>query len=256
MDPWLESPDVFPDLHSSLITYLGDELNAKLPEPYFARAATRVWVEEQRREPDVSVFDNGDSVPNSAGAVAVLEAGWVAVLDSPQEEPFEETYLEIRSSGDARLVTAIEVLSLANKAPGSAGRAAYRQKQREFLEAGVGLVEIDLLRGGQHSTAVSAKQLREQAGPYAYHVSIAGSVFGRQRYAAPIKLPDRLPAVPVPLLAGQSPVSVELQPLLDRAYDNRRYSRQLRYDSPCDPPLTDDQRAWAEAILRDKGMKT
>ncbi|MFO0803096.1 MAG: DUF4058 family protein [Gemmataceae bacterium] len=204
MDPWLESPDVFPDLHGTLITYLGDELNAKLPEPYFARAATRVWVEEQRREPDVSVFDRAEAAQGSGGTIAVLDAGWVAVLDSPQEEPFEENYIEIRSSGDARRVTAIEVLSLANKTAGSAGRAAYRQKQREFLEA----------------------------------------------------VNERLPVVPVPLLASQAPVNVDLQPLLDRAYDNRRYSRQLRYDDPCDPPLTAEQHAWAEAILRDKGLKT
>ena len=255
MDPWLEAPDRFPDLHNTLITYLGDELNAVLPEPFFARSATRVWVEEQRREPDVSVFDPIPSTSHTGGGAAVLEAGWVALLDSAAEEPEEETYIEIRSSGNDRLVTAIEVLSLSNKAPGSSGRTAYRQKQREFLEAGVGLVEIDLLRGGQHSTAISAKQLSAQAGPYSYHVSISGAAFGRQRFVAPIRLPDRLPIIPVPLLAGQSAVKVHLQPLLDRAYDNRRYARQVRYDEPCDPPLTAEQQLWADSILRDKGLK-
>ena len=70
MDPWLESPGVFPDLHNTLITYLGDTLNASLPEPYFARTATRVWIEDQRREPDVGVFDRDSRPPPGSVDVA------------------------------------------------------------------------------------------------------------------------------------------------------------------------------------------
>jgi hypothetical protein len=42
MDPWLEHPDIFPDVHDSLISYLRETLNATLPSPYFANIATRV----------------------------------------------------------------------------------------------------------------------------------------------------------------------------------------------------------------------
>ncbi|HET6576131.1 MAG TPA: DUF4058 family protein [Fimbriiglobus sp.] len=259
MDPWLESPAIFPDLHNTLITYLGDALNAVLPEPYFARSATRVWVEQDHpREPDVSLL--GPSVrPVRTGTVdlvaAMTAAGMIAVEDpNYHPEPFEEPFLEVRSTADDRLVTAIEVLSLANKSPGDKGREAYRQKQTEYLIEGVGLVEIDLLRGGEHTTAVPRGRLRSRAGFFDYHLCVSGAVLGRQHFVAPIRLADRLPTLSVPLDRDAEPVTVDLQPLLDRCYDNRRYARQVRYTQPPDPPLTDEQRTWAEGILRQKGL--
>ena len=259
MDPWLEGPAIFPDLHGTFITYLGDALNAVLPEPYFARSATRVWVEdEQRREPDVSVFDLPPGRRSPAGreglAAAMRATGMIEVAGPAGPDPFEEAYLEVRSSADDRLVTAVEVLSLANKSPGDKGREAYREKQREFLGSGVGLVEIDLLRGGRHTTAVSRGRLRAKAGLFAYHVCVSAAQFGRQRFVAPIRLPDHLPMISVPLDADVAPVPIDLQPLLDRCYDNRKYARQVRYGQPPDPPLTPDQAAWAAELLRTKGV--
>ena len=55
MDPFLEHPSIFPDLHDSLITYLRDELNARLPPPYFAGIAARVWVEQSGRSIELDV---------------------------------------------------------------------------------------------------------------------------------------------------------------------------------------------------------
>lgn len=60
MDPWLEAPGRFPDVHDVLITYIREAVNAALPAPYFARSATRVWVEDDDiREPNVSLIDPG-----------------------------------------------------------------------------------------------------------------------------------------------------------------------------------------------------
>lgn len=55
-------------------------------------------------------------------------------------------------SGD-RVITAIEVLSPSNKAPGE-GQTLYRRKQGERAEGKVSLVEIDLLRGGERVLAI------------------------------------------------------------------------------------------------------
>ena len=73
-------------------------------------------------------------------------------------------------------------------------------------------------------------------------------------FAAPIKLADRLPAFGVPLVAGEAPVAVDLQPLLDRANDTGRYAADVRYSRACSPPLAPDQQAWAEGVLRAKGI--
>jgi len=258
MDPWLEKPARFSDVHNSLVTYFADDLSAVLPEPYIARGATRVWLDQQRREPDEGTYDPSNiSVEGDANvAQAMRQAGLIAVADE-EDERFEEPYLEVRTTTDDRLVTTIEFVSPANKSPGDHGRDSYRQKQAEYLAAGVGLVEIDLLSGGQHATAVSLASLRLKAPRFAYHVCVSGIAVGKHRYVSAIHLEDRLPTVVVPLDAGVEPVRVELQPLLDRFYDVRKCGRQLRYDQPAEPPLTLDQQAWAEGVLRARGaLKT
>jgi hypothetical protein len=165
-------------------------------------------------------------------------------------EPVEEKYVEIRTTAGDRLVTAIEILSRSNKTPGDDARGAYRQKQTEFRTHRVNLVEIDLLRGGAHTTAIPLGQLRQRASAFDYHVcvSVAGHYF-----IAPIRLADRLPTFAVPLEGDAGPVSLDLQPLIDRAYDTGRYDATM-YQDPPDPPLTPEQQAWAEAILREKGL--
>jgi hypothetical protein len=54
--------------------------------------------------------------------------------------------VEIRDVASNQLVTSIEILSPVNKR--EPGLAAYRQKRQQLYQAGVHLLEIDLLRRG------------------------------------------------------------------------------------------------------------
>src|SRR5262245_35339162 len=76
MDPFLEDPKIFPNLHQGLIFCLGENLQGRLPEPYYAATGQREWLEIGRRyvEPDVQLHrPNGDAPPRSGstGGVAV-----------------------------------------------------------------------------------------------------------------------------------------------------------------------------------------
>jgi Protein of unknown function (DUF4058) len=266
MDPWLEGPGVFPDLHDRFITHLSEALNALLPAPYFAAIANRVWVEmtERRVEPDVNVLKPPGSIgrptvddAEGEAAIALLpELGLLTIAaDGLPDEPMEEAYLEIHAApGGEHLVTAVEVLSLSNKAVGSDGRAAYRQKQHEMRESGVNLVEIDLLRGGRHTTLVPEAGLRQAAGVFDYHACITLAARPREFRVARVRLADQLPRLPIPLLSDAPPVVIDLQPVLERCYDSGLYARRVHYDRPCEPPLTPEQQSWAEGILRAKGL--
>ena len=65
-----------------------------------------------------------------------------------------ETFIEVIDLGSGkRVVTVVEVLSLANKLPGDS-QQKYRQKQEELRAGGVSLVEIDLLRAGRRRLGV------------------------------------------------------------------------------------------------------
>ena len=248
MDPWLEDPAIFPDLPDALIIYLRDAINAQLPEPYVASAATRVWIDDgELREPDV--FPTGPNArPNFADTVQLYDVPGLMVI-APEALPVEVRYVEIRSTHGDRLVTSLEVLSPSNKAPGGKGREQYLDEQGRCRVAGVALVEIDLLRDGRHTTAVDYDQLARRAPNFCYHVCASGRAVLNHYIVAAVSLADRLPRVPIPLDRGVPPIFVELQPLLDRAYDNSRYARKARYGEPPRPPLNTAEQAWADDIL-------
>jgi hypothetical protein len=254
MDPWLESPGVFPDIHDAMIFLIREALNATLPPSFRARGANRIWLTEERhRVPDVSFVRTPNWNRPENGVVAIEPYTRVGMLDVEvtfSAEPIEEKYVEILSTAGDRLVTAVEVLSRSNKTPGDDARGAYRQKQNELRTHRINLVEIDLLRGGLHTTAIPLGQLRQRAGMFDYHacVTVAGHYL-----IAPFRLAERLPTIAIPLEGGFGPVSLELQPLLDRAYDTGRYDATTYSDQP-DPPLTPEQQTWAEGILREKGL--
>ena len=151
MDPFLEHPHFFAGLHGAMHTYIREALQARLPEPYFAEINERVWIETSARyvEPDTTVIQGVDVVRSETGGVAVAARTQPLVFEVTDDER-TEMEVEIRTRRDdegERLVTVIEVLSLANKTPGEKGRDLYLEKQREVLGSPVHLVEIDLLRG-------------------------------------------------------------------------------------------------------------
>src|SRR5438445_2833332 len=174
MDPFLENPGIFPDLHDSLIVYLKAALKPVLPEAYYAATRDRVWIEVSKRyiDPDIHIGrrNGGTMSAKPDGGIAVAVGVEPVVIRVPKEE-HREVFLEIYSTRgeDRRLVTCVEILSPANKTPGEHWHELYSQKQQELLATKTHLVEIDLLRAGEHATAVPPAGL-EQAGPLDYHV--------------------------------------------------------------------------------------
>ncbi len=261
MDPWLESLLFFGGLHSSMIFLIKAALQARLPEPYYADTDDRVWIDYSLRyvEPDVNVLRRPLPTPRANGGAACVTRSQPIVVQQilVANDETRETFVNVYTRRDdtERLVTSIEILSPANKAPGGQGRLQYEKKQLEVLESPTHLVEIDLLRGGRHATAVTHDRLRERAGDYDYHVCV-NQFDRRDEYLIyPFRLPDRLPEIAVPLLPDDGAVPLDLQVLLDQAYDVGPYRRRLDYaEMQPVPPLTPEQHEWAVQILRAKGL--
>src|SRR4051794_1058938 len=158
MDPYLEAPDIWPDLHDALAGEIRNELNQSLPAPYYARLEVR---------PEVGIVEEGRTRQRIVPDVTVVSrphrrsiAGEIAVLDRPRRdisrsleltvrfEPIRHHFVEIRDSMRGhKLITLIEILNPSNKRPGP-DREAYRDKQREVLGSDASLIELDLLRSG------------------------------------------------------------------------------------------------------------
>ena len=205
MNPYLEAG--WGDVHTMLIGYIRDALSAELPPDLAARGGAHYSRKRSKkrkarsRRVDVAVVESWREgfppVWEPGGGAASL----VTLVDQPLvflEDAEPERSIEIRDSA-GRLITVIEVLSPANKRE---GWAEYRSRQRDFLSAGVALVEIDLIRGGWHTAAIGSDHL-PPAGGTRYLVCLARPQPGirrREVYLAPLR--QRLPVIRVPLRLG------------------------------------------------------
>jgi hypothetical protein len=257
MDPFLEHPDIFPDFHDRFITHVSESIQSRLPPPYVAALGRRAWIEVSERfiGPDVQVV-RPEIAPVEFGggsAVAVAspprtEALVVHVPHDERHEPFVEIYLG--RGAERRLVTSIELLSLSNKTPGEHGRDLYLRKQREVLDSKVHLVEIDLLRAGEYTSAVPRHRLAKVAGEFEYLVSIHHFDNFEDYFVYPIRLNEPLPEIAIPLLPGDAPVPLDLQTVFQRTYDAGPYRREIDYrqDTP-EPPLGPPWQSWLQKVL-------
>jgi hypothetical protein len=256
MDPYLEP--FWGDVHARLIIYACDQLQSLLPRNLRARVEERVFVDapqtgERDVYPDVRVVERG-----RGPTVTVAPPGEVVVAQplilQLADEPVTETFIEIIDVGSGRrVVTVVEVLSPANKRPGP-GRDLYLKKQGELLAGQVSLVEIDLLRAGQSVLSVAPRRIPpSHRTPYRLVVRRGWLPLQAEVYAVPLR--QRLPAIRVPLRQTDADVPLDLQPLLDRCYDNGGYQDDLDYEAEPDPALPPDDAAWADALLREKGRR-
>ena len=91
MDPYLEHPEIFPDFHDRLVTYLSDALQPYLPEPYYSAIGRRAWIEvsEPYIDPDVNVIQPRQEPGTSRSGTAVIDSPAIAqplVIHVPHDE--------------------------------------------------------------------------------------------------------------------------------------------------------------------------
>ncbi len=245
MDPYLEDATIWSDFHLTFLIALRAALNAALPAPYVARADRHVWVDSPgteprlRGRPDSYVADPLDAPPASE-AVTTLAAPVAAALPYPARKG--QPFLKIVDARNHRVVTAVELLSPANKAPGR-DRDAYLNKRADYLATQVNLVEMDLLRSGTRPPVVGAVPRAD------YYIVVCRHYDLPRAGVWPITVRDPLPSIPIPLNPDVEPPLVPLRPSLDRAYDEAGYEREIDYAQPPTPPLSPPDAAWAAALL-------
>ncbi len=262
MDPYLESSRFWRGVHQSFIYCCNRALNKALPSEFVARMDERLYIEGPERVivPDVAVLPRADSVPAvQAGGTAVLSRPQIDTADIPDTvfdypEEITESFITITPARQPdHIITAIEVLSPKNKQSG-AGRRSYQQKQYDFFESGVHLLEIDLLRGGAHTVAVSQERLRARYGTWDYLICLSRADRRFEYDVWRLTLRDRLPRVLIPLLEGYPDVTLDLQEALDRTYEEGAFDRSLNYRTTPVPPLIEDDSVWADSLLQAKGL--
>jgi hypothetical protein len=254
MDPYLERSEIWADFHDSLIIYIRETLQPLIRPKYVALAQDRLFVVESDRPiyPDVAVIETSSHRRERSGATALV-ADQPIVMEISREE-FREPFIQIiEPAAGNRVVTAIEVLSPDNKAPG-AGRVSYTQKREEFWAARTHLIEIDLLRNGLRTVRISDQQFNEAiqdsrvAQPWRYLVAVSRA-FPSRHELYPFGLQQRLPYIDVPLTPGDSDVVLNLQAAFERTWDAGPYPELLRYEAPPPAPLSDEETAFCRRTV-------
>lgn len=255
MDPYLEKRTLWPDFHQRLITYISEQLQPQIRPRYNARIEERIHLIHPPQDyyPDVSIIRRPRQEPRTSATSTP------AIADEPYlikvlETEFREPYIEIVYLPTGDVVTTIELLSPINKT--GEGWQRYRQKQHQLLNSTTSLVEIDLLRFGEHTVAVPEQRMRGVT-RWRYLVSVhrTGQYGEFEVYFIPLNA--RLPRCRIPLRMPDADAVLDLPAVFNRTYEVSGYEDFIDYNElPPGPPLSDEEIDWLDALLQEKGVRT
>jgi hypothetical protein len=231
MDPYLESPVIWPDVHHNLISEIRAALISKLRPHFVARVELRVYISDD----------------NDPGRVALLPdfGAGTRLID----EEIEEAFLKILHVESEALVTLIEVLSPANKIRGSRGRASFMAKRQEIMNTDIHWVEIDLLRAGVPSVTDPPLPRSD------YRVLVSRADERTRTRFWPIGVREPLPVIAIPLRDKDPEVPLDLGAVFRTVYDRAAYDVSVDYRKEPQPPLEGDDAKWAKQLLRGRHEK-
>jgi hypothetical protein len=252
MDPYLEAPELWPDAHDRLSNIVAELLAPQIAPKYVAELNTRIVIERAWDEvdwaravvPDITLQQRLPAQHHALDAdTAVAIAPAPLRLHLPIGTPMRQVTVYLRRQSDKRLVGVIEMLSPANKRPGK-DREDYLDKRSHYLDTGVHLIEIDLLRQWPRLPFVEVAP----ACDYLIMVSPADRRPECDVWALSVRQP--LPLIPVPLLRSDSPAMLDLGLALRTAYVRARYDLRINYQQPPLPPLRGEDAAWARQQIQ------
>lgn len=248
MDPFLEELSGWPDVHASLLPGIREQLAPLVAPQYYVRIEERIYLTDPEADPgyrslvpDVIVKRQpgpGEAPRARQGAGAITAP---VVIEEILDPEIHDRYIEIREARSHEIVTAIELLSPANKVVGSRGRQALEDKRAQLLQGGASWLEIDLLRAGERGPQLSGRS------DYCVRLQRAGQ---RGALVWFVGLRDPLSTVAVPLRPPHEDVPLDLQKVLSETYDRARYADSTDYTRPVPPPpLSVTDAAWVKRTV-------
>ncbi|NCJ07518.1 DUF4058 family protein [Synechococcales cyanobacterium C] len=238
MNPYLERPDLWTEVHAWLIVELARYLNPMVQPKYRAAVEQRVYTDLLLIGiPDVTVFKGRSGQGPDVTTATVSQP---VKVNLPMPEEVKETYLEIRQVGTGQVVTVIEVLSPKNKRSGE-GRNQYNAKRLKILESQSHLVEIDLLRAG-NPMPMSGHLSSD------YRILVSRAHDRPEAELYPFNLRQPIPRLPLPLQAGDEEPVMDLKLLLQEIYEAAALDGVIDYNQQPTPPLSAADVEWMQTL--------
>ena len=248
MDPYLEHPTIWPDVHNSLITAIRDAIAPQVAPKYYVGLERRAYLLTPEDvvfigRPDIAIVPrsprlNPYETPVSSGGAssAVMDVGLM------MDDQIEQSYLEVREVKTGLLVTVLEILSPVNKLHVD-GRKQYEEKRKHILKSRTNFIEIDLLRAGEPMATLGGPD----PGGYQILVSRGWKRPKAKLYAFGVQAP--IPIVPLPLLPEDGEPEIDLNTILHDVYQRARFDLRLDYQVPPVPPLEEPDAEWSRRLI-------
>ncbi|MGI2904599.1 DUF4058 family protein [Tolypothrix sp. VBCCA 56010] len=250
MNPYLENPVFWSEVHHRLIAIIADEIEPNIPSQYRVAIEQRTYLSDEEHSilvgiPDVTIFSQQSNQKEHSSTVQATQVSTTdgVTVTIPIPENVTESYLEIREIDTGFVVTTIEILSPKNKQAGE-GRKVYERKRKQVLASLTHLVEIDLLRSGRQMSLLGEVPATD------YRIVVSQSETRPQAKLYGFSVREKIPTFVLPLQSGDRKVILDLQPLLNRIYARARFYLTIDYNQEPIPPLKAEDKAWADTLLQ------
>lgn len=250
MDPYLEG-EMWQEFHETLASAIRQQIMPHLKPKYVALLAKRYVMDRPTlgiiQPPDRVVYPDvhvvrppGSFAPLRVRGDSTTLMEPTVILPSLTLDEVPLLTVEIRDVAQRRLVTVIEILSPVNKR--GDGAREYATRRTELLQTDTHLLEIDLLCQGQRI------QLQGQPPPAPYYIYLSRADRRPYTLVYALSLRNPLPRIPVPLLAPDPDVVLDLQSALDACFELVGYENLLDYSALPPSGHTAEDLTWIETI--------
>jgi hypothetical protein len=252
MNPYLENPDLWSEVHSRLIVNLADTLGLQLRPNYRVAVEKRTYLDASTTAaigtPDVAIVSNPSQENKSSSNTVILNPSNPVIVRLLMPEEVTERYLEIREIATGKVITVIEILSPKNKRTGI-GRDTYLKKRLEILASLTHLVEIDLLRRGQPIDSLDNLPSKD------YRILVSRSEHRPLATLFNLTVQESIPTFSLPLQPNVQEPLIDLKQLLIELYEKGGFDLAIDYHSPPIPPLDKTNDLWLNNLLKEKKLR-
>lgn len=211
MDPYLEDSTLWPNFRRHLLASLRDVIVPSLGVEYRIRGESRNFISE------------------------------FILFTTVERHGHEEEFLEIRSRVNRKLITLIDVTSIATRTT-TAGREAYLATRRAALEEQAAYVEIDLITQGKPILDFDRSGLPQH--DHTITVTRTATPDRYEIYTAGVR--KRLPKFKLPLASDDRDMVLDLQAIFANAYAAGAFELLVNYQRalPAEVKLNAADRDW------------
>ena len=248
MNPYLEHPDIWPEIHPRFVAALAELLEKEVSERYSIIIRKRVYRVSGEDSLVVGHTTQERSSETSSSSAQQPIPTYIAV---PQT--IHEDYIEVVDNQIGTTVTIVETLTPQKKRPGR-GRQNYEQRCEAIFGGDTHFVEIDLLRGWEPISAYGPSDI-----DYQVLVSRSDQRPKAEMYTWQVNTP--IPALRLPISRphdgkGTQPCcTINLKQALDMACAGTHYDFAINYERDPIPPLRPEIEQWLNNLLVEAGLR-